>query len=66
MPMLTPDDRERMLGPTGRFCAVCQKELNKNYCRSCDEFFFECDCKNDKHNGHRTYGPQFKPTVWHP
>lgn len=45
-----------------RICTRCKKEIRKNYCRECDEFFEEGhgnDCPLAKltkeHCGHRTY-----------
>lgn len=60
MPSLTPEEQKRMLGPTELTCAVCKQGQRRNYCRSCDEFFFICGCPVEKgsyddHEGHRTY-----------
>lgn len=65
MPSLTPEDREALLGPANFRCPKCKQVKVKNYCRSCDEFFYECACpvepdapgtfyKSD-HRGCRTY-----------
>lgn len=44
MPSLTPEDQESLLGSTGNRCRTCKQERVKNYCRSCDVFFYECGC----------------------
>lgn len=60
MPYLSKSDRESLLGPRGGTCRLCHTIRVRHYCRSCDEFFEECQCErltglNDKHAGHRTY-----------
>jgi hypothetical protein len=61
MPMLDKESQRQLLGVTDRQCPKCLQWIRKNYCRSCDEFFFECDCtRHDgptphKHLWHRTY-----------
>lgn len=55
MPYLHPDDRKRLLGPTGHTCSRCRAIIAKQYCRECDEFFFLCECPRTEHVGHRTY-----------
>lgn len=58
MPSLNDDDRKRMLGRQPWACG-CGIRPYKDYCRQCDEFFYECmpGCERcDKsHNGHRLY-----------
>lgn len=51
--LLSEDDLQRMKDQPPRTCPTCQKTAKKNYCRECDEFFYECDC--NEHKGHRTY-----------
>ena len=63
-PSLDPEERERMLGDT-QTCTECGRRTSKNYCRQCDEFFWdghseECSHRyqgmgNTDHAGHRTY-----------
>lgn len=57
MPLLSKEDRDRMLGPTTQKCLKCNIAVQKNYCRQHDEFFFLCKCQQrpDDHSGHRTY-----------
>jgi hypothetical protein len=59
MPSLTPEDRERLIGPVkGMNCPRCGEEVRRNYCRQCDDFFFVCGCQKtpeELHEGHRTY-----------
>jgi hypothetical protein len=57
MPSLDPEDQQRLLVELYK-CEKCGKMVKRNYCRQCDEFFFECDCERppeDTHKGHRTY-----------
>ena len=62
MPSLTPEDQERLLGQTQE-CPDCKTLLTRNYCRECDEFFWEgshdqfCfwQTLDNQHKGHRTY-----------
>ena len=65
MPSLTPEDQKALLGYDGRTCPTCHQPVYKNYCRSCDLFFYVCACpvqpdapgefyKND-HSRCRTY-----------
>src|SRR4051812_3976246 len=54
MPYLSPEDRVTLLVELDRQCRTCGKKVRRNYCRQCDEFFFECDCP-PTHVGHRTY-----------
>lgn len=63
MPLLSEDDQRRMLGPAGFICQRCGLQRYKNYCRQCDQFFYECKCppdSEDDHTGHRTYDSGFK------
>jgi hypothetical protein len=59
--MLSKENQKALLGVTDRQCRDCLQWIRKNYCRSCDEFFLECDCTRQngkrphKHHGHRTY-----------
>jgi hypothetical protein len=53
MPSLNEEDIERMQKEPPRKCPTCQVTAKKNYCRQCDEFFYECNC--NEHKGHRTY-----------
>lgn len=61
MPLLTKEDQKQLLGVTDEQCPQCLQWIRKNYCRSCDEFFEECDCtrltgpRPHKHLLHRTY-----------
>lgn len=57
MPSLTKAERESLLGPHGGPCLLCGSLYVRHYCRSCDEFFEECQCSrpNAAHVGHRTY-----------
>lgn len=61
MPMLTKDQQRELLGAQDKQCQRCLQWIRRNYCRSCDEFFFECDCTRPggrtphEHQGHRTY-----------
>ncbi len=62
MPSLTPEEQERLLKPMNDDwkCTKCGKVPYRNYCRSCDEFFFICGCpveagSQDDHRNHRTY-----------
>src|SRR5881394_3487951 len=34
-----------MLGPQDHVCPRCKQRQYKNYCRSCDAFFYECGCR---------------------
>jgi hypothetical protein len=34
-------------------CFSCGQTAKKNYCRECDEWYWECGCNS--HKGHRTY-----------
>lgn len=64
MPSLTPDEQNRMLGRQ-ETCRDCGQVVSKNYCRQCDEFYWEGhkqDCPrmapgpfSQDHSGHRTY-----------
>lgn len=64
-PSLTPEEQEQLLANNGRTCPDCGNTTYKNYCRQCDEFFYEGhkhDCPRMKpgaysedHVGHRTY-----------
>lgn len=63
MPLLSEDDQRRMLGPAGFICQRCGLQRYKNYCRQCDQFFYECRCPpddDDDHTGHRTYDSGFR------
>jgi hypothetical protein len=42
MPFLSRNERASLLGPNGGPCSVCASVLVRQYCRTCDEFFFEC------------------------
>ena len=44
MPSLEPADRVALLGPLRSPCQNCHAEQIRHYCRSCDEFFTQCDC----------------------
>lgn len=53
-PALRPEDRAVLLGPVGRPCHRCHGVRVTHYCRSCDEFFFECGCTDrPRHEDHR-------------
>ena len=65
MPSLTPGEQEQLLGGENT-CPFCFQKTTKNYCRQCDEFYFEghdSDCQemdktrpySQNHVGHRTY-----------
>jgi len=60
MPTLDAEYLERMRKYRGH-CELCGKEVKRNYCRQCDEFFETGHtCKimsqyEEKHQGHRTY-----------
>lgn len=59
MPALTAEDRKKMLGRQTYVCSSCDIRPYKDYCRQCDEFFYQCwpdcpQCFND-HEGHRVY-----------
>lgn len=53
---LSPADRERIIRPV-HMCDTCGVSVCRNYCRSCDEIFFECKCpkESDVHRSHSTY-----------
>lgn len=63
-PSLTPDEQNQFLGGEER-CGSCDMLVTKNYCRQCDEFFWDGhsdDCPrmapgvySEDHRGHRTY-----------
>ena len=60
MPTLSEEEQKQYLGPTERTCPKCGQVKSQNYCRRCDEFFYECGCpivrgSLDDHIGHRTY-----------
>ena len=46
MPLLDEEQQRTLLGPMPEAwrCGKCHKLPVRNYCRSCDEFFFVCDC----------------------
>lgn len=51
MPSLDIPERLLLLG--ARACPRCQNG-RRDYCRSCDEFYFWC-CQRARHVGHRVY-----------
>ncbi len=66
MPSLGTYQLAHLRASPKRSCHECSSELTKNYCRECDEFFWEghddgCSQLNpategsDDHHGHRTY-----------
>jgi len=60
MPLLDRESQRQLLGVTERQCDRCLQWIRRNYCRQCDEFFYECDCTRKQttvtgHEGHRTY-----------
>ena len=60
MPSLSDEQQRDLLGPRALKCDRCGRNLYQNYCRSCDEFFYVCNCpvepgSPDDHQGHRTY-----------
>lgn len=60
MPSLTPEEQKRLLGERqgdAWKCHQCKQQLSRGYCRSCDEFYFTCECrdKTTGHEDHRTY-----------
>jgi hypothetical protein len=68
MPSLDPEDRRRLLVEV-HACHLCDQRLRRNYCRQCDEFFYEghhADCPgcDTKHTGHRTYDLNTRAPSW--
>jgi len=62
MPLLTSGEQKRLLGPVNETwkCPKCGQVPTRNYCKSCDEFFFVFKCplepgSRDDHSNHRTY-----------
>lgn len=51
MPSLHIPERLQLLGPHP--CPRC-RDGRRDYCRSCDEFYFWC-CQRAMHVGHRVY-----------
>jgi hypothetical protein len=64
VPSLTAGEQAQLLGGE-HDCPDCGERTAKNYCRQCDEFFYEghaADCPrmrpgaySENHDGHRTY-----------
>jgi hypothetical protein len=54
-PSLSPEWRDKLLGPQGTTCAACGDSHVRHYCRSCDEFFEVCRCTTSAHLAHRIY-----------
>ena len=52
-----PEDQKRHLGVTQFQCPKCKSKERRSYCRDCEAFFFECNCKDNEdalqHAGHR-------------
>jgi hypothetical protein len=58
MPSIPPGDRAAWIGPiAGVTCSACSSPVVRHYCRTCDEFFYSCDCGRDAtpHVDHRVY-----------
>lgn len=58
MPLLSKEQQKTYLGPVPNLrCNECHEYLIRNYCRECDEFFFDqCKCNEPTgHEGHRDY-----------
>jgi hypothetical protein len=64
MSHLSPYELQRMQASPSAKCAVCEKTVRKNYCRTCDEYFSDGhapDCSSDlakdehKHDLHQAY-----------
>jgi hypothetical protein len=57
--LLSRADLERMRSAPLQACTRCKKFTTKNYCRQCDEFFWDGhagSCSDaTQHDGHRTY-----------
>lgn len=62
MPSLEPGDIDLLLLGKTHPCPTCPALCFKNYCRECDEFFWQCPagCLHD-HPGHRTYEKEVTP-----
>ena len=68
MPSLDREDRERLLVEV-HLCDQCGQRIGRNYCRQCDEFFYQghaADCPgiDTKHDGHRTYARNTLVAPW--
>jgi hypothetical protein len=66
MPSLTKEDQKALIGPVKDWkCQDCGCPKVRQYCRQCDEFWFECECgvtndeydgdESEPHEGHRAY-----------
>ena len=63
MPLLDDEQLTQMRQLPGEVCRVCKRLIRKNYCRQCDEFYWQghatgCevfDRFDGEHQGHRTY-----------
>lgn len=59
MPLLDENEARYLLGyaAAGVAQSCCEQTLAKDYCRTCDEFYFlhapGCPRREDKHHGHR-------------
>ena len=68
MPSLDPKDREQLLVEV-HLCHLCDQRIARNYCRQCDEFFYQghdpdCPGCDTKHDGHRTYARNTLVAPW--
>jgi hypothetical protein len=57
--ILSKEHQKTLIGPQNWNCRTCSKQVIKDYCRACDEFFYFCDCNSD-HKDHRVYLTGFK------
>jgi hypothetical protein len=60
MPLLSESDLRNLLNCTASICSTCQATVRKNYCRTCDEFFWQghkpgCTSTDIEHLTHRKY-----------
>lgn len=65
MPSLSNEQQRQLKAEPPMKCHICGMVIRNNYCRECDEFFYEghdpnCSWLNDPnnredHRGHRTY-----------
>jgi hypothetical protein len=60
MPFLAEEQVQELLNDARRrkwFCSSCAARLAKDYCRTCDEFYWthwpECETVSKDHSGHR-------------
>ena len=55
MPSLTIEERPKYIYEC-EICKKCRTFGVHQYCRQCDEFYHQCECKDETgHEGHRTY-----------